>query len=295
MEYVRKPTVAGMFYPETKEALTNEIKHCFLDAPGPGMLPEPSKHNRRVFGVIVPHAGYSCSGAIATHSYKAIVEAGFADVFILLGPNHHGVGSNVALSPHDSWQTPLGNTPVDNNFKQTLIGDCIDLDSTAHMYQENSVEVQLPFLQFCGKNRSFSIAPIIMATQNHQTSYKVGERLAKVITNDTRRICIIASSDFSHEGFAYGHMPPKGVSVNEFVRKQDTLAVNHILKMDSLGLIETIQQEHITMCGYGPVVALLTAAKILQKTSVELLKYGTSYDVYPDSNACVGYAAFVIH
>jgi AmmeMemoRadiSam system protein B len=295
MDYVRTPTVAGMFYPETKEALINDIEHCFLDAPGPGLLPEPSKQNTGIFGVIVPHAGYSCSGAIAAYSYKAIVEAGFADAFILLGPNHHGIGSNVALSPHDSWQTPLGNTPVDYILKQTLKGDCIDLDDTAYMYQENSIEVQLPFLQYCGKNHSFSIAPIVMVMQDYPTSYEVGERLAKVIQKDTRRICIIASSDFSHEGFSYGHMPPKGVSVNEFVRKQDALVIDHILNMDTSRLIETIQQKRITMCGYGPVLALLTAAKILQKTSVELLKYGTSYDVYPDSNACVGYAAFVIH
>lgn len=295
MEYIRKPTVAGLFYPEAKEKLIDEIEHCFIDMPGPEKLPHMPKKRTNFFGVIVPHAGYSYSGAIAAHSYKKIIDSGFADVFIIIGPNHHGIGSKVALSPHDYWETPIGKTPVDYELKKTLINDCINLDDTAHLYQENSIEVQLPFLQYLGRNYSFSIVPISMNAQDYSTSYKVGKHIAKVIQNDGRRIFIIASSDFSHEGFAYGHMPPRGVPVNEFVRTQDEFVITHILNMDASKLIETIHKKHITMCGYGPVVALLTASEILHKKSVKLLKYGTSYDTYPDSNACVGYASFVIY
>jgi AmmeMemoRadiSam system protein B len=295
MELVRKPTVAGMFYPGKKEALIEEIEHCFLDPPGPGKSSEPDDTGGRLFGVIVPHAGYSCSGAIAAHSYKAIMDAGFADVFIIIGPNHHGIGSDVALSPHDSWQTPLGKMSVDVILKKTLVGGRITLNETAYRYQENSVEVQLPFLQYCGRDHIFSISPIVMAMQDYETSVEVGKHLAKVIRNEKRKICIIASTDFSHEGFAYGHMPPKGFSVDEFVRKQDAFVIDHIVNMDSKRMIKTINENHISMCGYGPVIVLLTAAEIIQGKSVELLKYGTSYDMYPDSNACVGYGAFAIY
>ena len=294
MDFVRKPTVAGMFYPDTKEGVAQEIKQCFLDPPGPGELPEKGGGDSTLFGVIVPHAGYRFSGGIAAHSYKAIVDAGFFDVFIILGPNHHGIGSGVALSPHDIWQTPLGETPVDDVLKKTLLGGIIDIDDVAHSYQENSIEVQLPFLQYIAKNHPFSIAPILMSMQDFETSKEVGEQLAEAIDKDKRRICIIASTDFSHEGFSYGRAPPRTLQVDEFVRRQDEYAINRILEMDGEGLVHILNERRISMCGYGPVVALLTAAKKLKKDTVELLKYGTSYDIHPDSNACVGYGAFSI-
>ncbi|MDG6229163.1 MAG: AmmeMemoRadiSam system protein B [Candidatus Thermoplasmatota archaeon] len=294
MEYVRKPTVAGMFYPADKKGLINEIEHCFLTNPGPLELPIPSDDESSVFGVIVPHAGYSCSGGIAAHAYKTIRDAGLFDVFIILGPNHNGIGSRVALSPHDSWQTPLGTTSVDPILKKSLLGGIIELDDLSYRYQENSVEVQLPFLQYIYSEQSFSIAPIVMAMQDHQTSQKTGEQIAKIIKKDGRRICVIASTDFSHEGIGYGRMPPKELQVDEFARRQDSYAIEKILQMDSIGLFDVINEKEISMCGYGPVIALLSAAKFLDKTTVELLKYGTSYDLYPDSNACVGYGAFAI-
>jgi MEMO1 family protein len=294
MEHIRKPTVAGMFYPSTFEKLIYEIKKCFQDIPGPGLLPVVSSDVSDVFGVIVPHAGYSFSGGIAAHAYYAIAAAGLFDAYVILGPNHHGVGSSVALSPHDMWQTPLGMTTVDPLLKEKLGGGIIDLDEFAHSYQENSVEVQLPFLQYINNDHPFSIAPIVMAMQDYETSKEVGEQLAKVLMDDNRKICIIASSDFSHEGFSYGHIPPRGLKVNEFVRAQDEIAIQKILKMDAKGLIDTIEEKNISMCGYGPVVALLTAAKVFKRGTVELLKYGTSYDLYPDSSACVGYGAFAI-
>ena len=133
-----------------------------------------------------------------------------------------------------------------------------------------------------------------MAMQDYKTSKEVGEQLAKVLEEEKRNICIIASTDFSHKGFAYGHMPPKDMTVNEFAQKQDDYAIQNILKMDPKGLVDIIEEKNISMCGYGPVITLLTAAKIHKRDTVELLKYGTSYDLYPDSSACVGYGAFSI-
>jgi AmmeMemoRadiSam system protein B len=63
--------------------------------------------------------------------------------------------------------------------------------------------------------------------------------------------------------------------------------------MDPTGLVQTVEDHEITMCGYGPVAAMLTAAKKLGATKTELLKYGTSYEVHPDSS-CVGYGALAV-
>jgi AmmeMemoRadiSam system protein B len=275
--------------------LLNQIKNCFNNEFGPGYIPKIKKSNKKLIGVIVPHAGYLFSGAIASNSYKEIAENGFADVFIILGTNHRGIGSGVSLYPGDFWESPLGNIPVDKKIVENLAGGIIDLDEIAHSYPENSIEVQLPFLQFLDKETNFSIATIALSMQDFETSRELGEKIAKVINNEKRRVMIIASSDFSHEGFAYGKSTPDGLKPNQYAIKQDKLAINKILKMDPKGLIKTVYEKNISMCGYGPVAAFLYASKLLGARRVELLKYATSYDIYPDSSACVGYGAFGVY
>jgi AmmeMemoRadiSam system protein B len=89
-------------------------------------------------------------------------------------------------------------------------------------------------------------------------------------------------------------MPPEGVRIDEYAEKQDKLAIDKILKLDSKGLIQTVEENNITMCGYGPISALITATKQLGAKKAELLKYGTSYEVQPGSS-CVGYGAIAIY
>jgi AmmeMemoRadiSam system protein B len=89
-------------------------------------------------------------------------------------------------------------------------------------------------------------------------------------------------------------MPPEGIRVDEYAKKQDKLAINQILKMDPEGLINTVHKNNISMCGFGPVAAMLSASKILGATKVELLKYSTSYEVHP-SSSCVGYGALTVY
>lgn len=288
---VRKAAVAGQFYAGSKERLEEEIKRCFLDKRGPGSLPQKGERTLDIKGAVVPHAGYLYSGAIAAYSYKAIAEDGFADAFIILGPNHTGMGSGVALYHKGEWETPLGKVPVDEEISNSLLGGIIDPDESAHRY-EHSIEVQLPFLQFVDKN--FSIVPICMAMQDIDTSKEVGEMLAQAIKNSKKRIVIIASSDFSHVGFNYMNMPPRGERVDEFAREQDKIAIDEILNLNPEGLIDKVYKENISMCGYGCVASMLFAAKILGAKNAKLLKYGTSYEVAP-SDSCVGYGAIIVY
>ena len=130
--------------------------------------------------------------------------------------------------------------------------------------------------------------------QDYDTAHDIGCQLANVINKDKRKIVLIASTDFSHEGIAYGKMPPTD-HVNEYVEQQDKFAIEKIINCNPKELIETVHQKQISMCGFGPVASLLVALKQLKAPSVELLKYSTSYDVYPDSDACVGYASFAVY
>ena len=88
--------------------------------------------------------------------------------------------------------------------------------------------------------------------------------------------------------------PPKGVNVDKYAEKQDKLAIDQILNMNPRGLIETVVNNNISMCGYGTVALMLTASKLLGAKRVVLLKYSTSYEVHP-SSSCVGYGAFAIY
>ena len=290
---IRKPVVAGQFYESDKEDLRRTLENCFLDLRGPGEIPKKSKGNKKILGLVVPHAGFIYSGAIAAHSYHMLGINEFADTFIILGPNHTGMGSGVSAMIEGSWETPLGVVPINNTIGKNLAKEIIDVDPSSHSY-EHSIEVQLPFLQYIANNKDFSFVPICMGMQDIDTSKEVGEILAETIKNQDKKVVIIASSDFSHAGFNYSSMPPENMRVDEYAEKQDLLAIDQILKMNPKGLIEKVQENHITMCGYGPVAAMLTATKKLGAKNAELLKYGTSYEVHPGTS-CVGYGAIAIY
>jgi AmmeMemoRadiSam system protein B len=290
---LRKPSVAGQFYEGSKEGLIESIKMCFLDERGPGSLPKINNGDKKIKGLVVPHAGYIYSGAIAAHSYNLLSKNGFANNFIILGPNHTGMGSGVAVMTEGSWETPLGEVPINDKLAKFLFRDILDKNDDAHTY-EHSIEVQLPFLQFIAGENEFKFIPICMAMQDIETSREVGKIIAESIKESDEDTVIIASTDFSHAGFNYISAPPEGMRVDEFAEKQDHLAISQILKMDPKGLIDTVHKNNISMCGYGPVAAMLTASKILKAKKAELLKYGTSYEVHP-STSCVGYGAIAVY
>ena len=285
--------VAGQFYSGTERSLREQVKECFLDARGCGELPEIGRDGKNIMGVVVPHAGFVYSGSIASHSYFELAKNGFADTFIILGPNHSGSGSGVSVMTEGAWETPLGDVPINASLAEKIHTGIVDKDETAHAH-EHSIEVQLPFLQFVAKDRMFDFVPICMMMQDYETSSELGNILADAIKKSGKNIVIIASSDFSHAGFNYMSMPPSGMKVEEYADKQDKLAIPKILEMDPEGLVKTVQANNITMCGYGPVSAMLVAAKTLGATKAELLKYGNSCEVYP-STSCVGYGALVIY
>ena len=293
LEILRKPAVAGQFYEGDEERLKQTIEQCFLNERGPKSLPHISQGDKKIKGLVVPHAGFIYSGAIAAHSYYALAKNGFADTFIILGPNHTGMGSGVAVMTEGSWLTPLGEVPIDKEISNLIMRDIVDKDENAHMY-EHSIEVQLPFLQFSAGNKKFDFVPICMAMQDYETTYETGKIIADAVKNTDKKIVIIASTDFSHAGFNYMSMPPPGMRVDEYAEKQDKLAINQILNMNPEELINTVHENNITMCGYGPVAVMLTASKILGASKAELLKYGTSYEVHPGSS-CVGYGALDIY
>ena len=279
---LRKARVAGSFYSGTKTALTSEIEHCFTHRLGPGQLPTLAKvGERKLVGLICPHAGYMYSGPVAAKSYFELADDGRPSTIVIIGPNHTGEGSGVSMMPEGVWETPLGQVEVDEETASVIsrASDMIDLDDRAHLY-EHSIEVQLPFLQYVLKT-GFQFVPICMMMQDQETSAEVGKAVGEALKG--RDGLVIASSDMTHYESA------------DSAKRKDRLAIDAILALDDARLQETVESHRITMCGHGPVASAIAASKILNAKAARLLGYSTSGDITGDDSAVVGYLAASIH
>jgi hypothetical protein len=283
----RLPVVAGQFYAGTKQGLLGQIEKCYTHRLGPGRVPSLKREGKRLIkGAVVPHAGYEFSGPVAAHVYSSIAVDGFPDTFIVIGLDHQHFGKRVAITT-ETFRTPLGDVPVDKELAKKLHQGTIEDDSIAHS-GEHSIEVQLPFLQHLKSN--IKIVPICMTSQDIETAREVGNIISKSI--EGKDVMILSSTDFTHAGPNYFQIPPKGMRVDEFAKKQDEAAIGAIMKLDAEELIRVVKKQNITMCGYGCVASMLFAVRNLAK-SAELLKYATSYEILPSENA-VGYGAIVV-
>lgn len=286
---VRKPIVSGSFYEKDKEALIEQIKGCFLSSFGPGSLPKINKdtEGKRVFGAICPHAGLTFSGPCAAYSYKRIAENGKFDAFIILGLSHQGYRSCVSL---DNWETPLGIAENDTHFGKEIIKNCnLDLNEKAHQ-SEHSIEVQIPFLQYILKE-DIKIVPIIVSGDINYP--KIAQGIINTIKDSKKKVCIIASSDFTHYGINYGYYPFNN-NIKERMYGLDKRAIGHIKNLDSEKFLGYIEDTGATICGKHPISLLLQASKLMGKKDVELLRYYTSGDVVGDYTSAVGYASIII-
>ena len=286
---MRNPAVAGSFYERSRDALLRQIRECYTHPLGPGRVPPVRRGPGRLVGLIVPHAGYVYSGPVAAHSYAALAVDGWRPSFVILGPNHHGVGAPLALTNHE-WQTPLGTVPVDAELFRVLAKPPLEDDIRAHR-DEHSIEVQLPFLQAIGASLRF--VPICMAFQEYDLAAEVGDLVAAAVKE--KDAVVIASSDFTHVGPQYFQLPTRGLTAPSFAKEQDAKAIEKILALDAKGFAGKVTQAEISMCGYGPVAAMLVAARRLGATEAKLLKYATSSDVSHDTHTAVGYAAIAVY
>jgi hypothetical protein len=264
--------VAGRFYPAKPEALTRQLDK-FL-----GPEPETSEKAEAALGCVVPHAGYMYSGGVAGAVYRKLPAR---SAYVILCPNHTGRGAPLAMMSTGEWLTPLGTVPVDSALAQALRQSCHLLMEDAEAHEdEHSLEVQLPFLQrTVGK---FAFAPIAIGVGGYAALESLGHGIAQAIKRAAQAVMIIASSDMNH------------YEPDNITRAKDHKAIDKILALDPAGLYEVLRREDISMCGYGPAIAMLTAAKDLGAQRAELVKYATSADASGDRSAVVGYAGIIV-
>ena len=268
MERVRRPAVAGSFYPASPREL-----RAFLSR-----VVSPVRERVRATAVVSPHAGYVYSGSTAAAVFSKVI---VPDTLVVVGPNHRGWGEPYAVSTHDGWQTPLGIIPVDREFTALLCEKSRFLKPDASAFAaEHSLEVQIPFIQYANPSASL-VAICLQGTPRDPAFEEIGAAVAAAIREKGKETLIVASSDMTH------YEPRRSAE------RKDRTALEAICALDSQLLVERIEEMDISMCGFGPVLVAIAAAKALGARSGEVVAYATSGDVTGDDEV-VGYAGVLI-
>lgn len=272
MPTVRRPAVAGTFYPANPVELTLIIDAALaaaLQRRTPGPRPKV---------LVVPHAGYVYSGEVAASAYVQLQQsAGTADDapaadtpvtrVVVLGPAHRVAVRSMALSSADAWRTPLGDVPLDESARELDFPGLIT-DDRAHA-PEHSLEVQVPFLQRV-LGDGWSLVPIVVGGASRNEVSEVLDALW-----GGPETLIVISTDLSH------------YHDDATARHLDAETAASIVARDA----DSIETDRA--CGAHPLRGMLDTARA-QGLDVELLDLRTSADVSGDTDRVVGYGAFAM-
>ena len=273
---VRKAAVAGRFYPDNKTELERLIDKIYRTEKNKIDL---SLAEMNIFGAVVPHAGYMFSAYQAVHFFDILRNQNTKfDTFVIVNPNHTGYGDAIALESHQYWQTPLGELETDQEF---ISGLGFPFSDIAHK-NEHSGEVMLPLLQHF-IDYDFKIVPITFSEQNYDNAKLIASRIHEVSLKQNKKICIIASSDFSH--FLN---PKKG-------KLLDQMVLDKIAQKDLLGLQHTVRKNDISVCGFGPIMCLMEYSRLQNEAyKSKILARGHSGEIVP-SDKVVDYISILFY
>jgi AmmeMemoRadiSam system protein B len=266
MQPERKPVVAGMFYDLDPHHLATQVGELLAGV-------SPGKAYRIV---VSPHAGYAYSGRTAAHAVGSLEKR---DSYIILGPNHTGLGSEFSVMSSGSWKTPLGKCEIDAGIAEKLKGcDFLTEDELGHS-QEHSIEVQLPFLQH--RFKEFSFVPVCIMNIGYSDNFRqkcesLGKTAAGILKAGGSGI--VASSDFSH------YLPI------ELADRKDGMALERIMKLDIPGFLKILEEEDASVCGFGPIAVAMAAARELGLKPA-LINKSSSGDETGDYRSVVTYYA----
>jgi len=266
---IRQPVVAGLFYPANAIELTRQLTSFIVDA---GL-------QQTATAVVLPHAGYGYSGDVAG---AVISRIRVPQQVILLGPNHHGKGEQMAVSAVDAWATPLGNVAVAEDLRAHLLAEIpqLALDNSAHQ-QEHSLEVLLPFLQHV--QPQLEIVPIALKYPGFTQLCDLGAAIARTLKGWNQPVLLVASSDMNH-------FLPAAQNT-----RLDALAIDAMISFDAQRLYQVVTEQQISMCGVLAVVAVMEASRALGAHHCELVRYNHSGEKSGDNSRVVGYAGLLMN
>ncbi len=269
-EEVRKPAVAGSFYPGDGKTLSRQVREFLSRAAKEEVAGE-------IVGLVSPHAGYMYSGLVAAHAFKTVEGMKF-DAVVVVAPSHRVRFQGASVYDRGGYETPLGVLPIEKDLCQKLKSESNLIESLPQAHsQEHSLEVQLPFLQeVLGK---FNLVPMVLGSQDYRSSETVGKAIARAVKG--KKVLLVASTDLSHY-----HPYDRAVQL-------DKIILDDIQAFDAQKLGRDLDAGKGEACGGGPVMAVMVAAKELGANRAKILKYMNSGDVTGDRSGVVGYAAAV--
>jgi AmmeMemoRadiSam system protein B len=283
-ERIRKPAVAGYFYPKDRKELTKTVDDFISNVTHTQIV-------GKILGIMSPHAGYVFSGQVAAYSYRHIKNTQF-DTVILLGPSHRVYLKGASVGNWDFYATPLGKVKVNKEMVTSLlsIGEPFHFVEQAHI-MEHSVETQIPFLQRVLKK--FDIVPIVMGPFSLDNCKKISEALVEIVKK--RNVLFVASSDMSHYP-DYSNANNVDRNTLSLIRKCDP---NLVFTSEKKVLTKGIPNLSTTLCGLSSVVTVMMTVKQLGGDAVKILHYANSGDVAihgrRETRRVVGYGAIAFY
>ena len=266
---IRRPAVAGYYYPANTAALTEALQALLpRDA-----APTPAR------AVIIPHDSLRRSGAIAAAALSRVV---IPRRCILLGPSHSGSWMRWSLMSSGAYRTPLGEIPVDAPLAEALRARCPFLEPDAWAQRgEHAIEAIVPFLQRLGPP-GLTIVPIIVGSEDDGEVTSLAEALQEAVRASSEPVLLIASSDLSH-------FEPQARAA-----AQDRWLMQAICALDGDGLRRAVRDGAVRMCGEAAVACILQAAKGLGAGRGIVARHGTSAEAAGDPGSVTGYAGIII-
>jgi MEMO1 family protein len=278
----------GIFYPKTNSEIIssiNEFFHQIDESPTEKKIIDSVESYikfKKILTFIVPHGSYCFSGYISAFVYYLIslIEC---NNFIILAPDHNGTSPGISIMDKGTWSTPLGSISINEELGLNLLDDrfngFINVDPFS-LTIDHAIETQLPFLQYIKKN-DFKFTPILQGTQDKFASIKLAETLSMVVPKE-ENVILIVTSNFSHY-LCY-----------EDCYKKDNSLISDILSLNVDSFYKTLEDNVMTVCGYGCIASSMEFSKKMGNSNVILLKYLTSGDIDGNKSSVVGYSSLLM-
>ncbi len=286
---IRMPVRAGSFYEGSGENCRRHGKELISQVRLPDDLPQT------LYGGLVPHAGWAFSGHIAAETLCALEASSQPETLVLFGADHVGAVSMGEVFAEGVWRTPLGEVEVDEPLAAEILRDSkhFRANPAAHAY-EHSLEVQLPLIQLVfGQVR---IVPIAVAPT--EIAGDVGRSVGKVLSEQSKDILVVGSTDLTHHGGHFGNPGGTGEEGVAWARSNDRRMLDLIEQMAGDKIVSEAHARQ-NACGAGAIAASIACCRRLGADKARVLTYDNSYDilkrrrgeVYDDTT--VGYASVV--
>jgi len=270
---IRKPAVAGAFYPADSKELDSLIDQFIENV-------QEVPVNGNIIGLVVPHAGYAYSAKTAAVGYKSVLNKKY-DIVVIMAPSHRDPFNGATIFPGDAYNTPLGNINIDKSTANELVNICQYIKYSEFGHRgEHAIEVQLPFIQKIFPNAK--IIPIVIGRYDWNRCNVIGKSIAKAVKD--KNVLLIASSDLYH-----------GESYNN-CKTIDARTLKAITQLNPEQFCNGSLNDTYQACGGGPIAIMQVAAKDLGANSAKLLSETNSGDVTGRKTGyIVGYGTVAVY